>query len=422
MVLEANLLFLYNCLFSIGLGVLIGIEREIRFKKEGGVRIAGVRTFPLITLLGFLGSWLSSSLGFDFLMYISFLSVALMVLVSYSYFVFKKKAFGITTEIGIIIAFIIGVLVDMNNYFGAVLLTVIVVVILMFKTSLEGFAISIKKNELLSAVKFLIISLIIFPLLPNQFIDPFNSINPYRIWLLVVIVSAVSYLSFIALKLLKEKGLILVSFFGGLVNSTATSASLASNYEESGKDISAFKSSILIADSGMLLRNGIIAFIAFSSITFISSFIIPLLAMLVLSLVFVVYLYYIKINSKIKKLDFKLKSPFAVLPALKFAFFLSIISFLSALIQNYFGSAGVLIVAVIGSFISTGAVIASISSLALTGSVPLLLAGKTVIISCAISMAQNMIVCRIMGSSKLFKALAVPTILLIITGSVLLFF
>jgi uncharacterized membrane protein (DUF4010 family) len=235
----------------LALSFLLGLEREGRKATAGHYVFGGVRTFPLIGLLGYAvallaqGSWIAVMLGL--------LAVAALLVVSYAHKVATQGEAGVTTEMTGLYTFVVGALVAMSAYWIASTLVVVALLLLELKAFLEGLAERIPPREVLTLTQFLLVSAVVLPLLPNRPFGPF-AINPFRLWLVVVAVSGLSYLSYLLQRQLGERAsLPLSALLGGLYSSTVTTLVLARRSREAGSWAS-YAAASLLASSVMYLR------------------------------------------------------------------------------------------------------------------------------------------------------------------------
>lgn len=204
---------------AVGLGILLGLERE----RTRSASFAGVRTFALVALLGATSAYLQVEFGLEWLGVAAFAAIALLVSIGYFHAAVEGKA-GITTEVGVLLTFLLGALCAWGHVGLAAALAVTGTLLLAIKGWLHQLAQRIETPDVIATLKFAIITLIILPLLPNQNYGPppLDVINPYRIWLMVVLISGLNFLSYILVKVMGgEHGLGLTGLLGGLVSSTA---------------------------------------------------------------------------------------------------------------------------------------------------------------------------------------------------------
>jgi uncharacterized membrane protein (DUF4010 family) len=204
---------------ALSLGFLIGLERESTRNEEHKVVFGGVRTHPLISLYGFGCAWLSQG-GTAFILAAGLLSLAGLTAISY----FNKLGehrYGSKSEIAALLTFVVGALALLADVWMAAAIAVVNTFVLSEKPALESYVAHLDKIEILAALKFLIVSVIILPVVPNQDYTAFH-LNPYAIWQLVVLVSSIGFAGYMLAKRFGEgTGMWLSGILGGLVSSTA---------------------------------------------------------------------------------------------------------------------------------------------------------------------------------------------------------
>ncbi|MGA2205873.1 MAG: MgtC/SapB family protein [Terracidiphilus sp.] len=207
------------------LSFLIGLEREEHKAAGSTYAFGGVRTFPLIGLIGYSIALISGTQLLP--LTVGFLVVAGFLLLSYWHKLAKADTAGVTTEMSGLTTFLVGALVCYGHFWIATTLSVASLVLLDLKAALEKLAARIAAREILTFAKFLFLSGVILPVLPNQEFGRFH-INPFKTWLVVVAISAISYASYVLQKLTKgQGGTVLAALLGGAYSSTVTTVVLA---------------------------------------------------------------------------------------------------------------------------------------------------------------------------------------------------
>jgi len=212
-------------LLVLFLSFLIGLEREEQKGASGQYRFGGVRTFPLLGLLGYALGLFSKG---DFLLPAAGLVVVGAFLwQSYRYKLEREALPGMTTELSGLATYVIGALISRGQYWVATTIAVLGVALLELKTALESFTKRVPGEEILTFTKFLFLSAVILPIVPNRTYGSFG-FNPFKTWLVVVAVSAISYGSYLLQVWTKGRGGILVAaLLGGAYSSTLTTVVLA---------------------------------------------------------------------------------------------------------------------------------------------------------------------------------------------------
>lgn len=206
------------------LSFLVGLERE-EHKGEGDYAFGGVRTFPLIGLIGYATALLSGTQVVN--VAIGFVVVAAFMLASYRHKIGQSSLAGATSEMSGLATYLIGALVHYDYFWVATTLAVVSLLLLELKVALETLARKTAPGEILTFGKFLLLTAVILPVLPDQPFGPF-AINPFRTWLVVVAVSSVSYGSYVLQKATEHRGgIVLAAILGGAYSSTVTTVVLA---------------------------------------------------------------------------------------------------------------------------------------------------------------------------------------------------
>lgn len=240
----------FHLVLVLFLSFLIGLEREEQ--KRGGKRMfGGVRTFPLLGLMGYVLALISKENLFGVLA--GLLAVSAFMVVSYWHKIENSADAGITTEISGLVVYLVGVLVYLQMIWFACALVVVNLLLLELKVVLEGLTERLEPEEITAFTKFLLLTLVILPMVPNQDFGPFR-INPFKTWLVVVAVSGISYASYLLLKIVKGRGGIFLSgVLGGIYSSTIATVVL-SKRAASGHHPHDYSGSILTASGLMYLR------------------------------------------------------------------------------------------------------------------------------------------------------------------------
>ncbi len=233
------------------LSFLVGLEREEHKAAGGSYSFGGVRTFPLIGLIGYSLALISGTQLLP--LTIGFLVVAGFLLLSYWHKLATSATPGVTSEMSGLTTFLVGALVCYGHFWIATALSVASLLLLDLKVALEKLAARIAPAEILTFAKFLLLTGVILPALPNQEFGRFH-VNPFKTWLAVVAVSAISYGSYVLQKVTKgQGGVVLAAFLGGAYSSTVTTVVMSRRaaHEEHPH---LFAGGILIASGVMYLR------------------------------------------------------------------------------------------------------------------------------------------------------------------------
>lgn len=236
--------------------MLIGLERERTPTAK-----AGLRTFTLVALFGTLAALLSEQTGAAWVLAGGLLVVGGMMVAAYAHAPPDAGGDpGTTTVAAIVLCYGLGAMVWYGYHQLAVMIAIVTTVLLYFKTELHGITRSLTRRDLISFLQFAVLSLVILPLLPNQNYGPFEALNPYRIWWMVVLISGMSLAGYAALRIVgRRHGAPLMGLFGGLVSSTAATLVFARHARGNVELVPIAAVVILLANLMVLVRLGVIA-------------------------------------------------------------------------------------------------------------------------------------------------------------------
>ncbi|MFC1754323.1 MgtC/SapB family protein [Thermoproteota archaeon] len=395
---------LTNILISIALGILVGLERQhsaVRRKHEP-IAVIGIRTFPMASLAGTLIAVLAQGkmLGIEpnsWLLVAGILVHGLFCMAIFWIIFNRRERTGFSTVSAFYIIFIIGILVGYDLWLVAITAAIIVTFLLFFKTTLHGLVNLLTSKEIFSALQFICIAFILYPLSTmDSLFEGFKFIGPGKLFdiqwtvLIMVFVASISFISFLVLRRMgSNKGLLWSGFLGGLVSSAATAASLGNLARKKSFLMRAAFAGIVLTNISMLVRNLLIVGFADQSFSVLKVFIVPCVMMIAVSLGILGYLMKKNGIAKKKELhDLRLSSPFAIKPAIKFALLFSLVSALSYILTTVFGESGVYFTA-IGGLVSSTAVSASVATMAASGSISPVTAGITAGIACVLSIVNK---------------------------------
>jgi len=319
------------------LSFLIGLEREEHKVALGSYSFGGVRTFPLIGLIGYSIALLAGSQMLP--LTIGFLVVAAFLLLSYWHKLSSAEPAGVTSEMSGLATFLVGALVCYGHFWIATTLSVASLVLLDLKAVLEKLAVRIGPQEILTFAKFLLLTGVILPVLPNQEFSRFH-INPFKTWLVVVAVSTISYGSYVLQKVTKQGGgIILAALLGGAYSSTVTTVVMARRAAREPHP-HLFAGSILIASGVMYLR--LTALVALFNRQLVSLLVVPFLLLAALG-IGIGWLWSRRPdpNPEAVVREFEPKNPLELLAAFFFAGLFLVMLIATQLAVTYLGRAGI---------------------------------------------------------------------------------
>ncbi|MCX7797225.1 MAG: MgtC/SapB family protein [Melioribacter sp.] len=325
---------------ALALGFLIGLERESSKIKQRKIILGGIRTYPIISMLGFGCAWLYS-IGVQAILPVGLIAVSGLTLISYFTKVQTEKM-GVTSEVTALMTFIVGALAYLVDIWASMALGIINTILLSEKARLEELVEKLDRVEFLAVLKFLLVTLIILPVLPDKEYTVFH-INPSKVWKIVIIVSSLGFVGYFLSKRLGDKfGFRLSGLVGGIVSSTAVAIAYGRIAQKNEALSYNTLQGSLIASSIMYLRILVLIFIINPTIAGFMWWQLVLLALIGLLLSF----YNLKVRTNkflfIHEDSHSLQNPFEIRPALVFAILFVALSIIINKVKFYFGSSGVL--------------------------------------------------------------------------------
>ena len=407
------------------LASLVGLEREHKYQVHNkDIGFAGLRTFTLLGLLGALSYVISQYMNNQIIFMV--MTMGFLILVISSYFISARVygGAGITSETAAVLVYLVGVLCAMEQYILATAIALAIFFILHFKAPLHNWAKRMRDEEFLSTAEFIIIAFVVLPLLPNKAYGPYDFFNPYIVWLIVVFVSGISFVSYILIKLLgAKKGIGLTGFLGGLVSSTALSLSFSAQSKKNTHIVKPYVFAMVIASSAVFFKA--LIEVAVLNPDLLKSLMVPMLAMGITGLISGLFLWVKKdekeASKAVEKDMIKMKSPFSLLPALKFGLVFAVILFVSRFAVEMMGDKGLYLSSVFASFLDADAVFVSVANLAKDG-----FSQSSAVVAITIAAVTNTIVKGVIffifGNRKVAIKLGMVYLLMFAVGGVSFFF
>jgi len=390
---------------SLGIGLLVGIEREWSNKD------LGARTFALTALLGALATLFEPRFA-------SFALVGVFLIVAFANLrsLLVDRSLEATTSAALLVTFVLGALAGQGHLFTPVAAAILMTMLLAWKVELRRFAGGLQPAEIRSAVLLGLLGLVVYPVLPNRFIDPWDLINPRQAWLTVVVIAGIGFVNYVLLKLYGTHGLYWSAFLGGSVNSSAAAAELSSPLGAGGASPGEAVAALLLTIIAMFFRNLIIlALFAPSSVAVAAA---PILCMTAVALLFVRAT---RDGGAGAAAEFHLDSPVSLSRVLSFAALFLAIQIVSTLGERYLGKLGFLGISVLGGLVSSASTSAAAANLVGHGAMSPGLAGSGVVLASVASALINLpIIHRRAKNPALSRRLTRVTLLLCALGIFLL--
>lgn len=384
---------------AAAIGLFVGIERERR-KKE-----AGLRTFAFAALLGAAGGLLGQSFALLALALIGILVVFLNIETMNA-----GEGGEITTSAALMVTGFAGVLAGQGHTFPPTVLGVATAALLAWKEPMAGFSVALTESEFRSAVLLAIVAFVVYPVLPEGSVDPWQLVEPKTAWITVILIAALGFSNYVLLKLYGARGIELTGFLGGLVNSTVTVAELANRVRESNGGLAAvaFKG-VMLATAAMLTRNAVILTVFAPALAARTA-----IPMTLMSLAAVGAAWFLtpRLSARLGVRDTPddhsplpaLDSPFSLTATLRFGAIFLGLQIAGTLAQRLLGDGGFLGISAVGGAVSSASAVASAATLGASGAVPADIAATGAVIASATSaLADWPIVARVAHHPELTR-------------------
>lgn len=383
---------------ALAIGLLIGFERGWRGRlAEEGQRVAGIRTFGLISLLG--GSWtlLGQEVG-DIVLGLGFLGFAGVVIAAHVIGIGRARDYGITTIVAALLTFALGGLAVHGEMAVAGAVAVVATLLLGLKPELHSWLRHVEKQELLAGLKLLLISVVLLPVLPNEGYGPWNTLNPYEIWWLVVLIATIGFVGYFAIKLLGPRlGSLATGLLGGLASSTAVTLSFSRMGKKNPAAHSLLAAGIVAAAATMFPR--VLLEVSVVHADLLAQVWLPMVVMTVISYGAVPWLWKMGGHEGGAQPQMSLPNPFELIPALQFGALLVAILLLSKAFQVWLGETGVYLLSFASGITDVDAITLSLARLS-RGSLEMEVAARGIVIAAITNtLAKSALVMVIAGGA-----------------------
>jgi uncharacterized membrane protein (DUF4010 family) len=398
-------------LTALGIGLLLGLERE-----RNPTAKAGLRTFALVALAGAAAATLADIYDAPSLIAAGLAVLALTLIAAYyhQHDANLDQDPGTTTIAAVIACYLLAALIMAGYARLAVMIAILATTLLYFKAELGGAARKLERRDLVSMLQFAVVTFVILPLLPDQSFGPYGAFNPRHIWLMVVLISGVSLGGYVALRVVgREHGAVLLGTFGGLVSSTATTLAYSRHAKTTSNMTGLAVSVISTANLVLLIRLALLAAVLAPAALAVLA---PVLATALIGGSAAFLLGRKRHGARADLTVPEIRNPAELRTALGFAAFYAAILLLSAWLADLAGSMGVYAVALVSGLTDMDAI--TLSSIRLHGAGTL--SSSQLAIAVWLALTGNVVfklgIVRIAGSAELFKR-CIPAMLTVIAGA-----
>jgi uncharacterized membrane protein (DUF4010 family) len=409
----------WNFATALLIGALLGIERERHKREHDEQTIGGLRTFILFALIGALGGWLTLALDSPWILAAALIASLAPVLAGYVISArTQPDALGLTTELAAVAACLLGAMTTLGYRELAVGLGVTVAAVLAYKQPLHGLVQRLDREDVYAGLRLLIATFIVLPLLTDQPIDPWGALRPRSLWMLVLLISSLSLVGYVATRLLgAHRGIPLTGLSGGLVSSTAVTLAFARQsrdpaYAGASAELA---SGILLAWAVMFVRVVVEVLVVNQSL--LGQVMVPFLAMAATATVAAWYLRR-GTGTGQQSQGVPLTNPFSLRAAAKFAAFFAAVLLIVKVVEVHAPGRGVFFVAALAGTTDVDAITLSMAQFAKSGSAQVAVQAITVAALC--NTLVKMAMASVLGSAPLRRAVLPAGLLVLASGGVAL--
>jgi uncharacterized membrane protein (DUF4010 family) len=409
---------LVDLLIALLIGALVGIEREKKKAADGERGTAGLRTFILVAEAGAVAAWLSRAVASPWVFVLTGVLVGAAVLTGYALQLRAGAAgAGLTTEVAAIVVYLLGGLVLLGNRQLAVALAIATSAVLAYKRPLHRAVELLGEEDIYAGLKLLIATFIVLPVLPDRAVDPWGALNPYRLWLLVILISGLSLVGYAASRWLgASRGIPITGVAGGLVSSTAVTLSFArrSREPDTGSLDGTLAAGLLGAWAVMFVRVLVIAGVVYPP--FAWSLSAPMLGLGVLCAgLAAVNLRHARRPSD-GVTEVALRNPFSLRAALQFALLFAVVLLAVKLMQTFQPGRGVYLVAALAGLPDVDAITLSMAE-QVRGDMSLTTAMRAVLVGAAANTLLKAALVAGLGTAALRRRVLGATALLLLAAA-----
>lgn len=400
---------------ALGIGLLIGLERGWHDRAAvDGARVAGVRTFGLLSLMGSVCALLAEHFG-AWVLVGGLLGVAALIAAGYLLAAKRDPSVGITTEVTGLLTFILGAAAMAGYPYVAVTTAVVATILLGTKSLLHAGVASLSQKELYALFKLLLIALVVLPILPDGNYGPWGSLNPFVIGWLVLLLAGLSFVGYFAMRILgPQRGLLLTSVFGGLVSSTALTLVVA-RLSRGRAELSLFLAIGIVIASVTLFPRVVIEVGIVNPALAIE--LMPVLGgMMLVGFSGALLWWWRGIRAQSQAMDIKpvLKNPLELTAALRFGFLLVLIMVIAHAIQQVAGDTGIYALAAISGLADVDALSLSLARMTTEAQISPAVATEAIVLAILVNTLVKTALAYVIGGKALGLKVAsvlLPTIL-----------
>lgn len=383
---------------ALGLGLLVGLQRE-----RTNARLAGIRTFPLITLCGTLSALLALTFGV-WIVAVAFAGlIALVVVGNLPPNRPTAPDPGLTSEAAMLVMFLVGAFLAVQQTAMAIAVGGTVALLLHWKPEMHRLASRIGERDFKAIMQFVLIALVILPVLPNRFFGPYQVLNPFKIWLMVVLIVGISLGGYIIYKVVgTSAGTVVSGVLGGLISSTATTVSYSRRSKSAPQ--SAGPAAFVIMTASAVVFARVLVLVGATAPGFFRTAALPLVVMFVC-----VGLLALKTWFGTRAAPEPMpnqENPTELKPAILFAVLFAAVLVAVAAAKDYLGQSGLYVVAVLSGLTDMDAITLSVTQLVNSATLPAETGWRLIVVASMANLGFKAGIVAVVGDRKLARQLA----------------
>ncbi len=405
---------------ALFIGALVGVERT-HHQLSQPTSLAGIRTFILFSEFGAITAWLSRAMGSSAVFVGGLVCVTAVVLAGY---VLQRRGpeepIGVTTEMAAALVYVLGALAVYGPALIAVALAIVTAGLLALKGTLHEAVERVRREELMATLRLLFASFIVLPLLPNHPVDPWGALNPFKLWLLVILISGLSMVGYVAVRLVgPSRGTVLAGLLGGMVSSTAVTLTFARQSREEPELSRSLGTGTLLAWTVMYFR--VLVLIGVLRWPLLPKAALPIGAMALagVGLAILALRDYDRTPATARQ-ELVLKNPFRLWPAMKFAALFAVVLVVSKLIQAAAPGQGLYWFSAVAGFADVDPIVLSLTDLHAKAEATTLVVVRGLVIAAIANTVAKLGLLAVLGTRQLAWRLVPATVLMAAVGAAVL--
>jgi len=408
---------LYRFAVALVIGLFMGLQREYAYRRteNDGELLAGARTFSILALLGAVSALGADEVDNALLPVGAVIAVGTLLAIGH-FWRARREEIGLTTEMAALVALFTGMVCFWGHLRLAAALGVGTAVLLSLKGHTLRLANRIDREDVYATLKFAVITVIVLPLLPQQGYGPapFDVVTPYNVWLMVVLISGISFLGYVLIQVVgPTRGVGLTGLLGGLASSTAVTLSVAEQSRDAKGLDRAFALAVISAWSIMFVR--VIVEVAVVHPPLLWTVGAPVVAVFAVALAYCGYLYFGQ-PSEAYEGEQTFRNPFRLGPAITFGALYAVILVVTSAADTYFGDAGIYVSSVVAGLADVDAITLSMAQLQGRSEISARAATRAILIAGAANTVLKGGIVAVTGSRSLRRAM-LPGLLMIVGAS-----